>query len=127
MSIVQLARDLIRLSGLTEQDVPIEFTGVRPGEKLFEELSVGSENLTKTRHPKIYIGKIAAHSRQEVLEHLSRLSGVAESNSRAQVRSSLADLVPEMREPDEGVGVAEVLEKPQASARVLHQPALNRC
>jgi FlaA1/EpsC-like NDP-sugar epimerase len=51
---VDLARQLIELSGFKpEEDIEIEFTGLRPGEKLFEELSHKGENITPTSHPKI--------------------------------------------------------------------------
>src|SRR4029078_955868 len=56
VKIVDLARDLITLSGLRpDDDVEIKFTGIRPGEKLFEELSTASEHADKTRHPKVFI------------------------------------------------------------------------
>lgn len=55
--ILDLAEAVIRLSGLEpHRDVPIEFTGIRPGEKLFEELSLASEDVTRTRHPRIWVG-----------------------------------------------------------------------
>jgi FlaA1/EpsC-like NDP-sugar epimerase len=104
VKIVQLARDLIRLSGLSEKDIAIEFTGVRPGEKLFEELSISCENMKKTRHPKIYIGRIAAQSREVVLARLDRLAATSSNPSRARVREALRELVPEMREPQEDAG-----------------------
>src|SRR5207302_9313742 len=54
VKIVDLARQLIKLSGFVpDQDIRIEFTGLRPGEKLFEELSYAGEKITPTRHPKI--------------------------------------------------------------------------
>src|SRR6266436_2248900 len=54
VKIVDLARQLIKLSGFVpDQDIRIEFTGLRPGEKLFEELSYAGERITATRHPKI--------------------------------------------------------------------------
>ena len=60
VKIVDLARDLIRLSGYDESEIEIVFTGKRPGEKLHEELSVAGENAERTRHPKIFIGRTTA-------------------------------------------------------------------
>jgi FlaA1/EpsC-like NDP-sugar epimerase len=60
MKIVELARMLIRLSGKTEQEVPISYTGLRPGEKLYEELLADDEATEPTPHPKLRIAKGAA-------------------------------------------------------------------
>jgi len=58
VKIVDLARQLIRLSGFEpDKDIKIEFTGLRPGEKLYEELLMNEEGLKKTKHKKIFIGK----------------------------------------------------------------------
>src|SRR5262245_64906070 len=57
--ILDLAKDTITLLGLKPfEDIEIVFTGIRPGEKLFEELEMTEGHLSKTRHPKIFIGKI---------------------------------------------------------------------
>lgn len=96
--IVDLARDLIRLSGFSEEDIPIQFTGLRPGEKLVEELSLQNERIERTRHPKIFIGKIAGVSPQVVEQGLLKLQEVLTSASAKHVRAVLAGIVPEMRD-----------------------------
>jgi len=97
--IVDLARDLIRLSGFTEEEIAIEFTGLRPGEKLFEELSTSGEHMAKTRHPKIFIGKIDAKPLAEVEQGLALLASQADSPDTRAVRLALRSVVPEMIEP----------------------------
>jgi FlaA1/EpsC-like NDP-sugar epimerase len=59
--IVELARMLIRLSGRTEQEVPITYTGLRPGEKLYEELLADDETTEPTPHPKLRVAKTNGH------------------------------------------------------------------
>jgi FlaA1/EpsC-like NDP-sugar epimerase len=97
--IVDLAHDLIRLSGFSEEEIRIEFTGLRPGEKMFEELSTGGENMAKTRHPKIFIGKIDAQPLAEVERGLALLASTADSPDPRAVRGALRAVVPEMIEP----------------------------
>ena len=55
INILNLASDLIRLSGYDTKDIPIQITGARPGEKKTEELSNSSENLDSTKHDKIFV------------------------------------------------------------------------
>jgi FlaA1/EpsC-like NDP-sugar epimerase len=58
VKIVDLAKDLIRLSGFEpEVDIKIQFTGIRPGEKLFEELLTAEEGITSTKHSRIFVAK----------------------------------------------------------------------
>jgi FlaA1/EpsC-like NDP-sugar epimerase len=100
VKIVDLARDLIRLSGLEpDTDIEIHFTGMRPGEKLFEELAVDEENVEKTKHPKIYIGRFRPHEMQAVERALTELHRVTELNDRVALVRSLHHLVPEYQAP----------------------------
>ena len=75
VKILDLAEDMIRLSGLTPyEDIDVVFTGIRNGEKLFEELEMSGENLLKTRHPKIFIGKIGRYSQNQIKQILEELT-----------------------------------------------------
>ncbi|HET7501661.1 MAG TPA: nucleoside-diphosphate sugar epimerase/dehydratase [Kofleriaceae bacterium] len=96
VKIVDLARDLVTLSGLRpDEDIEIRFTGVRPGEKLFEELSTAAEHAEKTRHPKVYIGKIKPHAWSEVVDGVNHLLDLASGTQMDLVRAALSALVPE--------------------------------
>ncbi len=91
--IVDLARDLIRLSGLEpEHDIEIRFTGLRPGEKLFEELFAADEEYGRTRHEKIFV---AQNGRQDLLEpEVARLIEAAYRGDTAALEASFRILVP---------------------------------
>ena len=94
--IVDLARDLIRSRGLRAgDDIEIVFTGVRPGEKLFEELSVAEEQAEKTRHPKIFVGRFRAYEWDAVIAAQESCVTAALMGDAEAVRSALLDAVPE--------------------------------
>jgi len=96
VKIVDLARDLITLSGLRpDDDIEIRFSGVRPGEKLFEELSTDAEHADKTRHPKVFIGRIKAHGYEAIAAGIDALLELARSAHTERVRTTLGELVPE--------------------------------
>jgi FlaA1/EpsC-like NDP-sugar epimerase len=98
VKIVDLARDLITLSGLVPgEDVEIEFSGVRPGEKLFEELTVTDENADKTRHPKIFVGRTCAPPLEEVERGLHTLVQSENICEPATVREAFQKMVPEYK------------------------------
>ncbi|MBA2378730.1 MAG: polysaccharide biosynthesis protein [Blastocatellia bacterium] len=111
VSIIDLAADMIRLSGLVPyEDIDIEFSGIRSGEKLFEELEIHGEVLEKTRHPKIYIGKIAAYPEAEVREMLSSFTD-AVAAGEGEIRRLFNQYLPEAKVnevPDQALSVGSV-------------------
>jgi FlaA1/EpsC-like NDP-sugar epimerase len=99
VKIVDLAKDLVRLSGLeVGRDIAIEFTGLRPGEKLFEELYINGEEYVPTEHEKILIAANASQIIPDGLdEHIERLFQVSRRNNEKAVGEILRQLVPEFR------------------------------
>jgi len=96
VKILDLAEDMIRLSGLEPyRDINIIFTGIRPGEKLFEELEIDGENLVKTSHPKIFIGNISAYSSEAVQEMLVEFHEAVMAGDSNLVRSLFKKNIPE--------------------------------
>jgi len=99
--IVDVASDLIRLSGLVPgQDIEITFTGMRPGEKLFEELSVAEEAADQTRHPKIFVAHTREQSWDNIAADLDALLALAHSHDQAQSRAELRRIIPEYAPPE---------------------------
>ena len=94
--ILDLAKDAITLSGLRPfKDIDIIFTGMRPGEKLFEELEMTGEKMSKTRHAKIFIGNIAAYPEEVVNHALERLDFLSRTGSEKALRKFFSELLPE--------------------------------
>jgi FlaA1/EpsC-like NDP-sugar epimerase len=95
--IADLARDMIRMCGLRpEIDIPIVFTGRRPGEKLFEELLFAKETHDRTVHSKILVGKASASTLAEMHLEMARLSESLNGRPEVLIRM-IASLVPEAR------------------------------
>ncbi len=98
VKIMDLARDLITLSGLrVGDDIEIKVTGARAGEKLFEELSLEEEGAERTRHPKVFIGRIKPQSWDDVLAFTRELEGVVQSRDPEAVRAVFQRFIPEYR------------------------------
>jgi FlaA1/EpsC-like NDP-sugar epimerase len=95
VKIVDLARDLIRLSGLTESDVRIVFTGLRPGEKLYEELLADDETTLPTPHPKLRVMKSDAAPGLAWVAETVRWLETPHTLAAEDVRAGLAARIPE--------------------------------
>jgi FlaA1/EpsC-like NDP-sugar epimerase len=94
VKIVELARDLVSLSGLEADDIEIVYTGLRPGEKLFEELYFDDEKRVQTVHPKVFCALHRPADLPEVESMLEQLRLVLDKGPAA-VRERLRELVPE--------------------------------
>jgi len=95
VKILDLAESLIRLSGYEPyKDIDIKFSGLRPGEKLFEELLIDEEGIRKTQNLKIFIGTPIDVSPVYLFEFLDRFKSIAEHNDTIGLIEMLHDLVP---------------------------------
>src|SRR5690606_20664556 len=98
VKIVDLAEKMIKLSGLTPyRDIDIKFTGLRPGEKLYEELLNDLENTVPTHHQKIMIAKVRENNFSVVREHIAALSAKTKTNSNIEVVRQMKVMVPEFK------------------------------
>ena len=101
VKIYDLAENLIKLSGYEPNvDIDIEITGLRPGEKLYEELLMDEEGLTETRHKKIFIGLPGEFELDTVKEQIEELLNVATNQSIHELKDKLKEVVPTYKEPE---------------------------
>lgn len=95
VKIYDLAWDLIKLSGFEpNKDIKIEVTGLRPGEKLYEELLMSEEGLTNTKHAKIFIGKPTFSDLEVMKDRMKELSAIIAANDVDALTSKIKDIVP---------------------------------
>jgi FlaA1/EpsC-like NDP-sugar epimerase len=98
VKIVDLAKKMIRLSGFTPfKDIDIKFTGLRPGEKLYEELLNDLENTMPTHHDKIMIAKVRENDFELVKNEIHVLSKELNSNNNLNIVRQMKVMVPEFK------------------------------
>lgn len=96
VKIYDLAKKMIQLSGLTlGKDIQIVFTGLRPGEKLFEELLTDEENTLPTHHSQIMIGKVKPYALEETTKHVTDLINLFDVQNNFEMVKKLKEIVPE--------------------------------
>ena len=101
VKIYNLAQNIIRLAGYRPDiDIEIKEIGLRPGEKLYEELLMNAEGLTSTVHSKIFIGKQIDVNMEEVEENLRELLEAANSHDKERIRAVMHKAVPTFVEPE---------------------------
>ena len=96
VKIAELAKLMIRLSGADENRIRIEYSGLRPGEKLYEELLADSESTLPTPHPKLYIARARVANAQEIQACMHWLASTGEMEE-GEVKAKLAGWIPEYR------------------------------
>lgn len=102
VKIYDLAKKLIKLSGYEpEVDIKIEVTGLRPGEKLYEELLMNEEGLTETDNSKIFIGIPSEFDINELKSKIHDLLKVAVNEDKESLKVKMKEVVPTFKEPDE--------------------------
>lgn len=95
VKIYDLACDLIKLSGLTpDEDIKIEFVGLRPGEKLYEEVLTDEEGLTKTLHDKIFVGKPTFDDYDSLKKSIGEFIPMVENDDTEAIISKIEKIVP---------------------------------
>jgi FlaA1/EpsC-like NDP-sugar epimerase len=96
VKIVELAEELVRLSGMTPHvDIEFAFTGLRPGEKLYEELFFRGENILKTPHDKIHVLAPSSQNYEHLRQQIDRLLSAARENETNRLIAVLREIVPE--------------------------------
>lgn len=102
VKIYDLAENLIKLSGYEpHRDIKIEVTGLRPGEKLYEELLMNEEGLTETKHEKIFIGKPGDFEIDDIAQKTEELLKYATKGSKIRLKKQLKMVVDTFKEPEE--------------------------
>jgi FlaA1/EpsC-like NDP-sugar epimerase len=95
IKILDLAKEMIKLSGFEpDKDIPIVFTGTRPGEKLFEEILTAEEGTISTKNQKIFIAKLSEVDENKLNQGLEKLKKVTHNLDKEGIKTILKGLIP---------------------------------
>ncbi|MCY3724276.1 MAG: nucleoside-diphosphate sugar epimerase/dehydratase [Candidatus Poribacteria bacterium] len=125
IKILDLAQDLIRLSGLeVDTDIKIEFTGLEPGEKLYEELLTPQEGVTATKHQRIFVAQLEQIAERQLLAQIEELSQLADALDSEGIVTKFQELVPTYQPnrafltEDDADGASEIIQFPTETETV---------
>ncbi len=112
VKIVSLARQMIRLAGYRpEQDIPIVFTGIRPGEKLFEEILTSAEGVQATLHQSIFVARPDGFSEIDLKRLLQNISSPGWNGTRDEAIAFIKSLLPDFPQCSGGEGYSDDLQR----------------
>jgi FlaA1/EpsC-like NDP-sugar epimerase len=121
IKILDLARDLIKLSGLeVDHDIKIEFTGLQPGEKLYEELLTADEGVTATKHQRIFVAQMETIEEEKLLAQIKELEALANKLDTEGIIAKLQEIVPTYK-PNRAFAASKEAEK-KSEAQVINLP-----
>jgi len=125
VKIVDLARQMITLSGFRPgEDIDIVFTGVRPGEKLFEELRTEGEDLEPTVHPKVLVWRHEPTTWDKIGQAIKNLKAVENSDDRSRIVALLKEIIPEY-DPSNDLKARRNTASPRSDGELETEPAKN--
>jgi len=99
IKILDLAKEMIKLSGLVlDKDIAIVFTGIRPGEKLFEEMLTAEEGTIATQNKEIFVAKLPSADLDSLEEKLKNLGSIILSQEKDKIVKILTDITPHFKD-----------------------------
>ena len=119
VKVVDLAKNMIRLSGLEiGKDIQIKYVGLRPGEKLYEELLCDKENNLPTYHPKIMIAKVAHTDFELITEYLNVFDRLIKTQNNLEIVKLMKKIVPEYKSQNSIYEVLDTNSKSKVSGKI---------
>jgi len=120
--VIDVAKNMIRLSGLeVGKDIQIKYIGLRPGEKLYEELLCDKENTLPTHHPKIMIAKVVHHDFDTVAEYFNQFEKLIKTQNNIEIVKLMKRIIPEYKSQN---SVYEVLDA-SSTSKVSNKISIN--
>jgi FlaA1/EpsC-like NDP-sugar epimerase len=98
IKIIDLAHKMIQLAGLeVNKDIKVKFTGLRPGEKMFEEVLNTNEGTSKTHHPKILIGKVSNENFKNIEQTITKIEASIKTQENNNIVKLMKEIIPEFK------------------------------